>query len=74
MILRKHSRIFKDPSFADESWKGRMREASTLYQGLSRQPVTYQHLEKLLIAAGKRASVPSAPGKWARNIMNLRIQ
>lgn len=49
-------RIFKRASFARILEK-EDKKIQTLYQGLSRQPVTYQHLEEFLIAAGKKEKV-----------------
>ena len=70
MILRKHSASLRIQAFP-EFLKVRIK-SQTLYQGLSRQPVTYQHLEEFLIAAGKKRKLPSAPGKWAKEYYELK--
>lgn len=49
-------RIFKDASFT-RILENEDQKIQTLYYGLSRQPVTYQHLEEFLIAAGKKEKV-----------------
>ena len=37
--------------------EGEDEKIRTLYQGLSKQPVTYQHVEEFLIASGKKKPV-----------------
>lgn len=49
-------RIFTDKGFSMILEKEN-EKIKTLYQGLSGQPVTYQHLEEFLIAAGKKEKV-----------------
>ena len=49
-------RIFKDKTFSRILEK-ESQKIKTLYEGLSRQPVTYQHLEEFLIAAGRKKKV-----------------
>ena len=49
-------RIFNDKSFP-LILEGEDEKIRTLYQGLSKQPVTYQHVEEFLIASGKKKPV-----------------
>ena len=64
-------RIFKDPSFA-RILEGEDERSQTLYQGLSRQPVTYQHLEEFLIAAGKKEKVTISAREVGKEYYELK--
>ena len=63
-------RIFKDNSFAKILEK-EDEKIQTLYQGMSRQPVTYQHLEEFLIAAGKKEKVTISTGNVGKEYYDL---
>lgn len=54
--FREAFRIFTDPSFSS-LLKNEEDQKKALFAGLSRQPVTYQHLEEFLIGIGMKEQV-----------------
>lgn len=54
--FREAFRLFTNENFAS-LLRGKNRKLLSLYRGLSHNPVTYQHLEEFLIAAGKKEPV-----------------
>ena len=54
--FREAFRIFTDPSFSS-LLKNEEEQKKALFAGLSRQPVTYQHLEEFLIGIGMKEQV-----------------
>ena len=64
-------RIFKDASFA-RILENEGQKIQTLYYGLSRQPVTYQHLEEFLIAAGKKEKVTISAREVGKEYYELK--
>lgn len=69
--FREAYRLFTDKSFSVLMEKASPRERA-LYEGLSRQPVTYQHLEEFFVGRGDKEPVMvSLPGD-KREIYNLQ--
>ena len=64
-------RIFKDASFT-RILENEDQKIQTLYYGLSRQPVTYQHLEEFLIAAGKKEKVTISAREVGKEYYELK--
>ena len=64
-------RIFKDASFV-RILENEDQKIQTLYYGLSRQPVTYQHLEEFLIAAGKKEKVTISAREVGKEYYELK--
>ena len=71
MILKRHSVLFKDASFT-RILENEDQKIQTLYYGLSRQPVTYQHLEEFLIAAGKKEKVTISAREVGKEYYELK--
>ena len=66
--------------FTNENFKGLLRGKNTrylpLYKGFSQNPVTYQHLEEFLIAAGKKEAVRLSADKQQKTsyVLNNSIK
>lgn len=66
--FREAYRLFTDKNFGfilrEES-----KEVQALYKGMSRQPVTYQHLEEFLVSTGKKEKISISLKKRKRRIL-----
>lgn len=64
--------VFTGDSFA-ELMQQQEDGLRSLYQGLSRNPVTYQHLEEFLVAAGKKESVRISMEETKRKFYGVEV-
>ncbi len=62
--------LFTRDAFAEMMQK-ESDDLRALYQGLSRNPVTYQHLEEFLVAAGKKEPVQLTMGETEKKLWNV---
>lgn len=69
--FREAYRLFKDKSFP-MLLSGASGKIRSLYAGLSKQPVTYQHLEEFLIAAGIKDKVMLSLDQKEKEIYGVR--
>ncbi len=69
--FREAFRLFTDPAFSVLLKSSGARERA-LYAGLSRQPVTYQHLEEFFIARGDKEAVSLTLPVSGREFYNLK--
>ncbi len=69
--FREAYRLFTDQSFPVILEQGTAREKA-LYAGLSRQPVTYQHLEEFFVGRGDKEPVLLSLPKEEKEFYNLR--
>lgn len=68
--MREGFRLFTDPGFPG-ILNGRNRAYLTLYRGMSQNPVTYQHLEEFLVAAGKKEKIELTLDKQEKTFFDL---
>ncbi|GHT84761.1 hypothetical protein FACS18947_2640 [Bacteroidia bacterium] len=63
-------RLFTKPAFRT-LLKGESDRIEALYQGMSHNPVTYQHMEEFLIGAGKKEPVRITLDKTRKELLHL---
>lgn len=68
--FREAFRIFTDKSFP-MIMQGKDAKEKALYEGMSRQPVTYQHLEEFLIASGQKEKVTISMKETEKSFYNV---
>ncbi|MDO4622131.1 MAG: DUF5717 family protein [Eubacteriales bacterium] len=70
--IREGFRLFTSPGFTG-ILNGSNRRYLSLYKGMSRNPVTYQHLEEFLIACGKKAPIEISLDKQEKAAYHLDV-
>jgi hypothetical protein len=70
--MREGFRLFTDPDFKS-ILNGNNRQYLALYRGMSRNPVTYQHLEEFLIATGKKKPVEITIDRQEKAVYHLDV-
>ena len=70
--MREGFRLFTHPAFS-RILNGKNIVYLPLYRGLSRNPVTYQHLEEFLISSGKKDSIQLSLDKQQKAVYHLDV-
>ena len=68
--MREGFRLFTGDSFV-KLLNGKNRSLLALYQGMSHNPVTYQHMEEFLVAAGRKEAVSLSLDKRQKAVYRL---
>ncbi len=68
--MREGFRLFTGDSFV-RLLKGKNRSLLPLYRGMSHNPVTYQHMEEFLVAAGRKEAISLSLDKRQKAVYRL---
>ncbi len=70
--LREGFRLFTEPDFVN-ILNGKNRQYLSLYRGMSKNPVTYQHLEEFLVSTGKKEPIEITLDRQEKAVYHLDV-